>query len=85
MNMLNTLTEAQRAEMIILAKSQVSQINEYGYKRFVLMDAFRRLINNDLPSGTTGLSADAVKAYSAQLYRLDGEISFARAQLMGRN
>ncbi|MBP7688566.1 MAG: hypothetical protein KA765_11680 [Thermoflexales bacterium] len=84
MNMLNTLTEAQRAELVALAKSQVSQINEYGYERFVLMDAFRRLINNDLPSGTRGLSQDAVKAYSAQLYRLDGEISLARAQLMGK-
>ncbi len=84
MNMLNTLTEAQRAELVALAKSQVSQINEYGYQRFVLMDAFRRLINNDLPTGTTGLSAAAVKAYSAQLYRLDGEISYARAQLMGK-
>ena len=84
MNMLNTLTADQRAELVALAKSQVSQINEYGYKRFVLMDAFRRLVNGDLPTGTTGLSEDAVKAYSAELYQLDGEISFARAELMGK-
>ena len=84
MNMLNTLTEDQRAELVALAKSQVSQINEYGYKRFVLIDAFRRLLDNDLPTGTTGLSAAAVKAYSAELYHLDGEISYARAQLMGK-
>ena len=84
MNMLNTLTEAQRAELVALAKSQVSQINEYGTKRFVLMDAFRRLVNGELPTGTTGLSEDAVKAYSAELYQLDGEISYARAELMGK-
>jgi hypothetical protein len=83
MNMLNTLTTDQRAKLIALAQSQVSSISEYGYNRFVLMDAFRRLLENDLPTGTTGLSEDAVKATSAQLYRLDGEISFARAQLMG--
>lgn len=83
MNMLNTLTADQRAKLVALAQSQVSSISEYGYKRFILIDAFRRLLENDLPTGTTGLSADAVKAYSAQLYRLDGEISFARAQLMG--
>ena len=83
MNMLNVLTADQRAKLVALAQSQVSSISEYGYERFVLIDAFRRLLENDLPTGTTGLSADAVKAYSAQLYRLDGEISFARAQLMG--
>ena len=84
MNMLNTLTADQRGELVALAKSQVDSINEYGYKRFVLMDAFRRLLEGDLPAGTTGLSEDAVKTYSAELYRLDGEISFARAQLMGK-
>lgn len=83
MNMLNTLTLDQRAKLVALAKSQVSSINEYGYERFVLIDAFRRLVNNKLPTGTTGLSQDAVKAYSAKLYQLDGEISYARAQLMG--
>ena len=30
-----------------------------------------------------GLDEDVVKAYSADLYRLDGEISFERAQVMG--
>ena len=84
MNTLNNLTASQRAELVALATSQVSQINEYGYKRFVLIDAFRRQIEGDLPAGTTGLSLEAVKAYSADLYRLDGEISYARAELMGK-
>jgi hypothetical protein len=84
MNTLNNLTAAQRAELVALATSQVSQINEYGYKRFVLIDAFRRQIEGDLPAGTTSLSLDAVKAYSADLYKLDGQISFARAALMGK-
>jgi hypothetical protein len=84
MNMLNTLTADQRAQLVALAKSQVSQINEYGYKRFVLMKAFRRLVSGDLPAGTTGLNEEAVKTYSTELYHLDGEISYARAQLMGK-
>lgn len=83
MNMLNTLTGAQRAELVALARNQVESINEYAYKRFVLMKAFRRLVDDDLPAGTTGLNGEAVKAYSAGLYHLDGEISLARAQLMG--
>lgn len=84
MNTLNNLTAAQRAELMTLAKNQVSRINEYGYNRFVLLDAFRRLLANDLPAGATGLNAEAVTAYSAQLYRLDGEISYERARLMGQ-
>jgi len=84
MNTLNNLSISQRAELVALATDQVSSINEYGYKRFVLMEAFRRLMDKDLPAGTTGLDEDAVKAFSAELYKLDGQISFDRAQLMGK-
>jgi hypothetical protein len=84
MNTLNNLTADQRAQLVALAESQVDDINEYGYKRFVLMDAFRRLADGDLPASTTGLDKEAVKAYSAELYKLDGQISFERAQLMGK-
>jgi Spy/CpxP family protein refolding chaperone len=83
LNMLHTLTPAQRADLITLAESQVDDINQYAYDRFVLIKAFRRLLANDLPIGSAGLDEVAVKAYSAELYRLDGEISYARAQVMG--
>jgi hypothetical protein len=83
LNMLHVLTPAQRGELITLAESQVGDINQYAYDRFVLMQAFRRLLEGDLPTGTTGLDVAAVKAYSAQLYQLDGRISYARAQVMG--
>jgi hypothetical protein len=84
MNTLNNLTAEQRAELVTLAKSQTAAISEYGYKRFVLIKAFTRLLDGDLPAATTGLSEDAVKAFSAELYHLDGEISFARAELYGK-
>jgi hypothetical protein len=83
LNMLHVLTPAQRAELITLAEGQVDAINQYAYDRFVLMDGFRRLLEDDLPAGTTGLDEDAVKTYSAALYLLDGEISYQRAQVMG--
>jgi len=83
LNMLYVLTPAQRADLITLAESQVDDINQYAYNRFVLMQAFRRLLENDLPAGATGLDEEAVEAYSAALYRLDGEISYDRAQVMG--
>lgn len=83
LNMLAVLTAEQRARLLELAKSQVAEINEYGYDRFVLMTAFRRLLAGDLPDGTTGLDEAAVKAYSAELYRLDGQMSLERAAVMG--
>jgi hypothetical protein len=83
LNMLQTLTPAQRTELIALAQGQVAAINRYGYARFVLMDAFRRLLVGDVPAGSAGLDQTAVQAYSAQLYQLDGEISYQRAQVMG--
>ncbi len=83
LNLLYVLTSNQRAQLIALANSQVTAINNYAYKRFVLIKAFRRLLENDLPTGTTGLSKTAVKAYSAELYRLDGQISYERAVVMG--
>jgi hypothetical protein len=83
LNMLHVLTPAQRTQLIALAGSQVDAINRYAQDRFVLMDAFRRLLAGDLPAGSSGLNLSAVQAYSAQLYRLDGEISYQRAQVMG--
>ncbi|MEI7643975.1 MAG: hypothetical protein WCJ55_06815 [Chloroflexales bacterium] len=83
LNMLAVLSADQKAQLITLAKEQVDSINQYGYKRFVLMTAFRRMLANDLPAGASGLSEDAVKTISAELYHLDGEISYARAQVMG--
>jgi Spy/CpxP family protein refolding chaperone len=84
LNMLHVLTPAQRAELITLAQGQVAVIQQYAFDRLVLMDAFRRLLAGNLPAGSTGLGLDAVRAYSAELYRLDGEISYERAQMMGR-
>jgi phosphatidylethanolamine-binding protein (PEBP) family uncharacterized protein len=81
LNMLNVLRADQRAQLVELAESQVEAINEYGYKRFILMQAFQNLLEGNLPAGTTSLNAEAVKAYSAELYQLDGQISYERAQL----
>ena len=82
-NVLNTLTSSQIAMFVDAANNQIDLINEYAYKRFPLCLAFRRLINGDLPSGTTGLNKEAVLAYSADLYKIDGEISYNRAELFG--
>lgn len=82
-NVLDILSDAQVQMFIDAANSQIAMINEYAYKRFPLCKAFRRLIQGDLPEGTTGLNLEAVREYSADLYRIDGEISYNRAKLFG--
>lgn len=82
-NMLYVLRPDQRAQLVTLAQGQVTAINQYAYNRFPLMQAFRRLLEGQVPNGAPGLSKSAVEEYSAGLYRLDGQISLQRAQVMG--
>lgn len=80
-NVIYILSSNQFAQLKTLATNQLEQINLYGYKRFPLMKAFRRLLDGDTPSGSTGLNLDAVKQASRELYLIDGQISFDRAML----
>jgi len=83
LNMLVVLDDDQRQQLVDLAREQVDDINQYGMARFTLMEAFRRVLERDLPVGTTGLDETAVADYSATLYQLDGMISLQRAEVMG--
>lgn len=80
----NILTTDQANMFVLRAKEQIDQINEFGYKRFPLCKAFRRLIDGDLPLGTSGLNMYVVMSYTSDLYRIDGLISYNRAQLFGQ-
>ena len=78
-NVLYILNPSQKAELMMLAKNQVSLINEYAYKRFPLMKAFRRQLQGDFPNGSVGLDRTAVMQYSAGLYGLDATVTLQRA------
>jgi len=80
---LATLTDAQIDDLIELARTQVDAINAIAEMRFPLIDAFRRNLEGDLPTGTSGLDEDAIKTYGAGLFRLDGEVSLGRAIGLG--
>lgn len=80
-NVLFILTDTQLNQLKALASTQVEQINEYGYKRYPLMKAFRRTLDGDLPSGSAGLNLNSVKKASRELYLLDGQIAYDRAVL----
>ncbi|MBT0666061.1 PKD domain-containing protein [Geobacter pelophilus] len=80
-NVIYILSDEQFRQLTILATAQQADISSYGYGRFKLMKAFRHLLSGDIPSGSTGLSLDAVKSVSRQLYLIDGKISYDRALL----
>ncbi len=82
-NMLNLLDTNQLNQLISLADDQIAMISDFGYNRFPLIDAFRRYYENDTPPSLPELCKDSVVEYSAQLYLLDGQISYKRTKVMG--
>jgi len=82
-NVLHILTASQISQMVASAQVQAQMLNDFACRRFPLMEAFRRELEGDLPPGTTGLDSAAVTAAMADLYRLDGQIAYGRARLMG--
>ncbi|MGL4229354.1 MAG: hypothetical protein ACRCR3_12040 [Tannerellaceae bacterium] len=76
---MHILNEDQLKKLIDLANEQKDLFNEYALSRFVLIKAFHRYLDGDLPEGKTMLNIDKVKQKSAELYRIDGEISYRRA------
>jgi len=80
---LTILTDEQVQKLVDMANTQAKLVDAYGYKRFVLIKAFRRLLNKELPEGTTGLDKSAVTEFTADLYAIDSEISYDRATVLG--
>lgn len=55
LNVLSILSGAQITQMVERAESQIALINQYGYRRFPLMKAFRRRLTGDMPTGCAEL------------------------------
>ncbi|MCP4353511.1 MAG: PKD domain-containing protein [Desulfobacterales bacterium] len=82
-SVLSILTDAQVQALVTMANEQAYQVDDYGYKRFVLIKAFKRLLENDVPDGASGLDKSAVMNFTGDLYEIDGEISYTRAVVIG--
>jgi len=78
-NMLLTLSESQRQELIALGRSQESSVRTLAYRRFPVIWAFRRQLSGDIPAGRTSLSRSAVEKRVGDIFSLDGRISYQRA------
>lgn len=73
-NVIYMLDDSQFAKLEALAVAQ-DELDLYGYKRFALMKVFRRTLDGDIPSGSSGLNLNSVKKASNELYIIDGNIS----------
>ncbi len=82
-SVLSILTDAQLQALVDMANTQADQVDAYGYKRFSLIKAFLRLLENDPPEGTTGLDKEAVVEFTGDLYEIDADISYTRASVLG--
>jgi hypothetical protein len=82
-NVLVTLNKNQIDQLIELAYEQEELIRAYGYGRYPLMIAFRKNLEENFPAGTATLDEDAVIKYSSQLYGIDGQLSYRRAEVLG--
>jgi hypothetical protein len=82
-NTLATLNNEQRAQLLALGNQQQADIQRFAEMRFPLIKAFRQNLAGDLPAGSKGLDKATVMKYSADLYALDGTLSFDRARVMG--
>ncbi len=82
-NMLAILNSEQKAKLVALARAQQQDIRRFAEMRLPLIKAFRQNLEGQVPAGSGGLSKHAVIKYSAELYALDGQLSYDRAKVMG--
>jgi hypothetical protein len=82
-NVLYILNDTQKEKLIALAKEQAPIYTDFAYNRIPLSNAFRRLLEEDIPSGSSTLDTEAVSEYTSGLYKLDADISYNRAVVVG--
>jgi len=82
-NVLYILNDTQKAKLLALAKEQAPLYASFAYNRLPISNAFRRNLEGNIPSGTTGLSTQAVSEYTAVLYKTDADLSYNRALVVG--
>lgn len=81
-NVMETLTSEQRTVLETLAREQAPQYRELAEKRWPMIKAFCLALNGEAPAGAS-LNKDAVARYVADLFAMDAEMSYRRAQVVG--
>ncbi len=82
-SVLYILSAEQKAQLVALAKEQEKLLTDFAHKRFPLIQAFSRQLEGRIPAGSVGLNREAVMKYTAELYEIDGRLSYRRAEVLG--
>ncbi|MEI6035093.1 MAG: hypothetical protein WCS65_12550 [Verrucomicrobiae bacterium] len=83
-NVLQILTDEQRALFEKAAQQEAAQLRALAEKRFPLIKAFCRQLDGDIPAGSQGLNEAAVIKYAGDIFAADAEVSWRRAQIFGQ-
>ena len=58
-------------------------LTDFAHKRFPLIKAFCRQLEGKIPAGSAGLNREAVMKYTAEIFEIDGLLSYRRAEVLG--
>jgi len=83
-NVLKTLNDDQRTQFEKGARAEAEQLRALAKMRLPLIKAFCRQLSGDIPSGSDGLSKEAVMKHVGDIFAVDAEISYKRAQIFGQ-
>jgi len=83
-NVLQVLTDDQRALFEKAARQEAVQLRSIAEMRLPLIKAFCRELGGDIPAGSQGLNKAAVIKYVGDIFATDAEVSYQRAQVFGQ-
>ena len=83
-NVLQVLTDEQRAVFEKAAQQEAVELRALAEKRLPLIKAFCRQLAGDIPAGSQGLNKAAVIRYVGDIFAADAEVSCQRARIFGQ-
>ena len=83
-NVLQMLNDSQRKMFEALAAEQTPQFEQLARMRYPLIWAFHRQLDGKISAGSSGLDVRAVEKYGGDIFALDAELSWRRAEVFGR-
>jgi Spy/CpxP family protein refolding chaperone len=82
-NVISILDQEQLGKLKTLAVEQESIYTDFAKKRMVLIKAFRQSFEDRDKKQAPVLNKEAVQQFGAELYALDGALSYGRAEVLG--
>lgn len=82
-NVFKNLNDAQKKIFWDLASEQSDKLEDLAKMRIPVIKAFYRELKGEIPQGSAGLNKEAIIKAVGDIFALDGDLSFRRAEVMG--